>query len=339
MGSAVRAREADRAGYVDRDDVRIWFEVHGSGEPTILLIPGWGLPLQSWKAQIPYLARHFRVIAFDPRGTGRSDRPVGTAPYALSEHVADALAVMDAADARSVVILAKSRGAQTALSLAANHPGKVDALILGAPFVPLSPWLPLDSIWQAFDEPRVRRRKLGAVLSSLTGGWRVIHSRDLRNFSRRVNPLEAADRFSRHSMMEDFSGFALWFQGKVVCTEPHSTKQCDDTIAWLMSTGPRAAADAFMGDCVRDSRAARELCAEVSCPVLVIHGDCDLAVPFEWGKRLARLTGGKLLAIPGAGHLPGGRYPVVVNLAIREFVDALGDVALTSRGDEIGERS
>ena len=39
--------------------------------------------------------------------------------------------------------------------------------------------------------------------------------------------------------------------------------------------------------------------------------------------QLAELTGGKLMVVPGAGHLPGGRYPVIINLAIREFVDSL----------------
>ena len=87
----MRARTPDQEGYVERDGVRLWYEVHGDGGPTVLLIPGWSLPSRAWKAQVPYLARHFRVIAYDPRGTGRSDRPLGTDAYALSEHTADAV--------------------------------------------------------------------------------------------------------------------------------------------------------------------------------------------------------------------------------------------------------
>jgi len=124
-------------------------------------------------------------------------------------------------------------------------------------------------------------------------------------------------------MLNDFGGFAQWFVTQLVATDPHSTKQTDDLIAWLTTTGPQAAADSFIADCLRDPVAARSLCERVSCPVLVIHGDRDRTIPFEWGTRLAELTDGRLFVLPGAGHLPGGRYPVVVNLAIREFVDSL----------------
>lgn len=319
----MRARTPDHEGHVERDGVRLWYEVHGNAETTILLIPGWGLPLRAWKAQIPYLSRHYRVVAYDPRGTGRSDRPLGTSAYALSEHTADAFAVMDAVGARSVVVVGKSRGAQTALALAGDDPARVDAMIVAAPFVPLAPWPPVDLIWSEFDEPSIRKRQRAAVRMSLTGARQVIRSRDLRRFSRRINLLEAADRFSRQSMLDDFDGFAQWFVTQIVATDPHSTKQTDDLVGWLTATGPQAAADAFAADGVRDLASARELCGHVSCPVLVIHGDHDLTVPFEWGTRLAELTGGRLFVVPGAGHLPGGRYPVVVNLAIREFVDSL----------------
>ena len=56
--------------------MRIFYEVYGEGEPTILLLPTWMLiHSRCWKAQIPYLARHCRVLTFDPRGNGRSDLP------------------------------------------------------------------------------------------------------------------------------------------------------------------------------------------------------------------------------------------------------------------------
>ena len=332
----VRACEPRHEGYVEREGVRIWFEIYGAGETTILLIPGWTMPLRSWKAQIPYLSRHFRVIAFDPRGTGRSDRPEGTSAYALREYTADIVAVLDEVGAGSVVVLAKSRGAQVALALAGDRPATVQAVIVAAPFVPLSPWPPLDSIWTAFDQQSSRQRRRSAVRASLSGGWQLIRSRDLRRFSRRVNPLEAADRFSRQSMLDDFDGFARWFAGQLVATDAHSTKQTEDLVAWVTSTGSHAAADAFMGDCIRDRAAGRALCAQVTQPVLVVHGDCDLAVPFEWGTRLAELTGGSLFVVPGAGHLVQGRFPVLVNLAIREFVDSLGSGDDGSTQDQSG---
>lgn len=319
----MKARQPDREGFVEREGVRLRYEVHGSGATTILLIPGWALPARAWKAQIPYLARHFRVVAYDPRGTGRSDRPSGPAAYALAAHTADACAVMDAAGAASAVVIGKSRGAQTALTLAAAHPERVEAVVAAAPMIPLSPWPPLDSIWSVFEEPSSRKRQRASVRTSLASVRQFIRSKDLRRFAVQVNPLEAADRFSRRGILDDFDGFAHWFVGQIVATDPHSTKQTDDLIGWLIDTGPQSAADSFIADCLREPADAGALCERVSCPVLVIHGDRDLAVPLEWGTRLAELTGGTLFVMPGAGHPPGARYPVLVNRAIREFIDLL----------------
>ena len=88
----MRALYPEQEGYVDRDGVRIAFEVYGSGEPTVLLMPTWSIVhSRQWKMQIPYLARHCRVVTFDGRGNGRSDRPERPADYDEAEFAADAL--------------------------------------------------------------------------------------------------------------------------------------------------------------------------------------------------------------------------------------------------------
>src|SRR6187431_328950 len=116
-----RARYPDREGYVERDGVRVFYEVYGAGEPTILLLPTWSLMhSRHWKMQIPYLARHCRVVTFDGRGNGRSDRP--QSGYEEREFAADALAVMDATGTESAVLVSLSQGAQRALLLAAESP-------------------------------------------------------------------------------------------------------------------------------------------------------------------------------------------------------------------------
>ena len=81
-GEQTRARYPDAEGYVERDGVRVFYEVYGSGEPTVLLLPTWSIiHSRFWKLQIPYLARHCRVVTFDGRGNGRSDRPEEPAAY------------------------------------------------------------------------------------------------------------------------------------------------------------------------------------------------------------------------------------------------------------------
>lgn len=319
----MRALYPDSEGFVERDGVRVFYEVYGDGAPTILLLAGWTLPARAFKGQIPYLARHYRVVAVDPRGTGKSDKPRGSRAYAVGEHVADVLAVMGATDTRRVVVMGKSWHAQTALLLAGTHPDRVAALIVAGGRIPLTPWPPIEILWKTSGEPRRWRRRLTALRSITSSGSELRRSPTLRLLVRRIGPLEAASMFSRQQMVDDFEGFADWFVHRLVATDPHSTKQAEDLIGWMLETGSAAAADAWEADCLRDPDVARAATARVRCPVLVIHGDRDLVTPVEWGRALAEITNGELLELPGVGHLLGGRYPVVINLALHRFIDSL----------------
>src|SRR5262245_29777721 len=103
---ASRARHPDEEGVAERNGVRLHYEVYGSGEPTIVFMPS--TPIvhsRQWKAQIHYLSRHHRVIAYDGRGNGRSDRPTDVASYADEQLVEDRRAVLDATGtARAVLV-------------------------------------------------------------------------------------------------------------------------------------------------------------------------------------------------------------------------------------------
>src|SRR5436305_7001600 len=115
----MRARTPDQEGSVERDGVTIAYEVFGSGETTILLLPTWSIiHSRFWKMQVPYLARHLRVVTFDGRGNGRSDRPLGPEAYAESEFVGDALSVMDATKTDRAILVCLSRGCLRGLMLA-----------------------------------------------------------------------------------------------------------------------------------------------------------------------------------------------------------------------------
>ena len=83
--------------------------------------------------QVPYLARHSRVITFDGRGNGRSDRPIDPEAYREEEFAADALAVMDATATERAVLVSLSRGAERSLLLAADNPERVERMAFIAP--------------------------------------------------------------------------------------------------------------------------------------------------------------------------------------------------------------
>jgi pimeloyl-ACP methyl ester carboxylesterase len=74
----VRALEPDETGLVRG----VHWERFGDGDPTVLFVPAWAIVhSRIWKMQVPYFARHFRVVTFDPRGNGLSERPAGPGAY------------------------------------------------------------------------------------------------------------------------------------------------------------------------------------------------------------------------------------------------------------------
>ena len=62
------------------NDIELYYEVHGEGSP-LLLIPGLGVDVNFFRGIIDDLARSCRVVVFDPRGAGRSDKP--DIPYSI----------------------------------------------------------------------------------------------------------------------------------------------------------------------------------------------------------------------------------------------------------------
>jgi pimeloyl-ACP methyl ester carboxylesterase/predicted glycosyltransferase len=295
-----RAQYPDDQGYIERDGVRVFYEVYGSGEPTILFCPTWTLVhSRVWKMQIPYLARHHRVVVFDPRGNGKSDRPPNVEAYAESEFARDALDVLDATGTEQAVVVGLSRGTQRALLLAAEHPERV----LGA--VLIGPWFPAS-------------RSLGGVRYRV-----MLHPWVRSMFTRRPILTWSWAKVNAVHFHRDFRDFVEWFAA--MCTsEAHSTKGFDDVVEWGLETDPDTLAMTVIADAAapvtrRDQLA---LARRVQCPVLVISGTKDKVTSHADARALAKATGGKLVAIEGGDHLPEGRQPVAVNLAIREFVDS-----------------
>jgi pimeloyl-ACP methyl ester carboxylesterase/predicted glycosyltransferase len=130
---SARACHPDAGGYVERDGVRIAWERYGVGERAILLMPTWEIVhSRAWKSQIPFLARTFTVVTFDPRGNGRSDRPTSVAAYDRGERTLDAVAVLDAAGVDVATVVSWCEPGDD-LALAVEHPDRVEALVLISP--------------------------------------------------------------------------------------------------------------------------------------------------------------------------------------------------------------
>jgi pimeloyl-ACP methyl ester carboxylesterase len=131
---ATRARYPDAEGYVGRDGERAFYEVFGEGEPAIFFLPAWAIThSRLWKGQVPYFARHTRVLTLDPRGNGRSDRPTDPAAYGDGETLADIIGVMDATETERAIVIGLSDGGWFASLLAARHPERGKSQHGGAP--------------------------------------------------------------------------------------------------------------------------------------------------------------------------------------------------------------
>jgi pimeloyl-ACP methyl ester carboxylesterase/predicted glycosyltransferase len=285
--------------------VRTFYEVYGAGAPTFLLLPTWSIiHSRFWKGQIPYLSRSARVVTFDGRGNGRSDRPESIEAYDEREYAADALAVLDAVGVDRAVLVSLSMGAQRALLLAAEHPERIAGAVFIGPTVPVAPGYE-ERVVGDFDQP----------LDS-DEGWA---------------------KYNAHFWRRDYRGFLEFFFSQCL-PEPHSTKQLEDCVGWGLETDPETLIRTHLGPGL-DEEEARALCARVRCPVLVIHGDRDRISPPARGAVLAEATGGTLVTLEGSGHLPQSRDPVAVNHLLRDFAGLDRPPATWRRGRSRGRRA
>src|SRR5258707_13265174 len=127
----MRAKLPSHEGFVERDGVKLHYEIYGDGPETMVFVPPWAIShSRVYKAQLPYFSERFRCITYDGRGNGKSDRPEDVAAYALDNYVADLLAVMDATNAGKTILVGLSFGGMLASVLAAHHPDRVKAAIL-----------------------------------------------------------------------------------------------------------------------------------------------------------------------------------------------------------------
>ena len=283
----MRACQPVADGYVERDGVKVHYELFGAGEPTVLLLPTWSiLHSRHWKMQIPYLARHCRVLTFDGRGNGRSDRPTEPEAYAESEFAADALAVMDATQTPRAIIVGFSMGAQRGLLLAANHPERVQAAVF--------------------------------IGGSYPGGGEPLPERTVYSWEEELDTEEGWAKHNHHYWLRDFKGYLEFFMSRMF-TEPHSTKPIEDTVGWGLDTTGETLAFTYWAPFM-EADEARKLAGRVRCPVLVIHGDQDALGSVTRGIALAEDTSGQLVLLEGSGHAPHVRDPVKVNLLLRDFV-------------------
>jgi pimeloyl-ACP methyl ester carboxylesterase/predicted glycosyltransferase len=285
----MRAKLPSEEGFVERDGVKLFYEVYGDGPETMVFIPPWTIAhSRIYKAQLPYFSERFRCITYDGRGNGKSDRPTDAGAYTLENNVNDAIAVMDATGVTSAILVGLSFSGIFASILAAYHPERVKAAIL---------------------------------VGTLTTVGRRYPFMSPKNFFAEREQFQGWDKWNRGHWLADYPDFAEHFVRNIF-SEPHSTKQIEDGIEWANETNGEVQVKTIVGGATPSSFDVSEaMYRKVSCPVLVIHGDNDQIAPYANAKLISELMGAELVTIPDGGHDPLGRIPAKCNSLIVDFLD------------------
>jgi len=177
--------------------IELYYELHGSG-PAVTVIPGLGTDSRLFSPIVMALARGHQVLAFDPRGAGRSEKP--DIPYSAEGMADDTVALLDEVGMQSATVVGYSMGGRIGLSLALRHPNRVRSLLLAATSARTPPTRFLTWRWFMMDvvsrirlpvdpQPRYAQQRqrdafrtfdCSECLGQITVPTTVIHGRDDR---------------------------------------------------------------------------------------------------------------------------------------------------------------
>jgi 3-oxoadipate enol-lactonase len=135
--------------YFDNDGCQLHYEDYGHGAP-VLLVHGLGSSTRDWEYQIPLLAQHYRVIALDVRGHGRSDKPRGA--YRIIDFAEDVTALIEHLQLPAVHLVGISMGGMIGFQIGVDHPELLRSLTIinSAPEVKAKSardWLEIGKRW------------------------------------------------------------------------------------------------------------------------------------------------------------------------------------------------
>jgi pimeloyl-ACP methyl ester carboxylesterase len=285
---------ADLAGpdsrFVEVGGVTYHYVRFGEGEPAVIFLHGFGASTFSWRDILPDIAERRQVVAFDRPAFGLTGRPLrgeweGPNPYGLTAQADNTVALMDELGIGQAVLVGHSAGGAVAVLAAARHPDRISGLVLEAPAILAGGGTP-SWIRPLLATPQARR--IGPL------------------FVRRILSGDSGADFVR----------AAWADPSAVTDEgiegyraPLTIRDWDKAL-WELTIAPRpdAPADAL---------------GLIECPVLVVAGTEDGAVPYEDSVRVAEILGARLATFEETGHLPHEERPERFTTELYRFLDEL----------------
>jgi proline iminopeptidase len=296
------AQTAPREGYIRAaDNVRLFYRIGGDRPGTVVILHGGpGNTLDSIYPDLDPLARNRRIIAYDQRGSGRSDLVTNRSQLAVARHVQDLEAIRLHFQIDRLTVLGNSWGGTLAGFYAAKHPDRIERIILHSSGAPT----------------------------------RTLANQTAREVSRRIERRYDTAQRERFDELDDPQTWLKAPDPYTVCREfyrmllPVFLAQSENpnrSKADLCS-GP---AEAVRRQLVVNSQINRSLgdwnlipsLAAVKAPVLVIHGAAD-PIPLESAEAWTRaLPNARLLIVENAGHLPHIEQPEIYFDAVERFLN------------------
>jgi non-heme chloroperoxidase len=284
-GTMVNPEDSSRAGTAQADTVRLHIDDSGGAGRPVVLIHGWPLSAEAWVPQVSVLhAAGYRVVAYDRRGFGRSDKPESGYRYdALAD---DLQRVMDQCGLQDVTLVGFSMGGgEVARYIARHGESRLHSVVFAAAVPPY--------LLKTADNPE------GPLTPEMARQMKQALEQDRSSFF---------DQFTRNFFSAN---------GALQVTE----SQRSDAIALCHQSAQHAALACMDSFGTTDFR---EDLKKVKVPTLVIHGDADAIVPIEGSGQLTHRTvpHSKLVVVNGAPHGLNVSHAQAFNDALLSFLRA-----------------
>lgn len=284
-GTMMNPVDSDSAGTAHAEPVHLYIDDSGGGGRPVVLIHGWPLSARAWEPQVSALkAAGYRVVAYDRRGFGRSDKP--EADYSYDTLAADLQRVMDQCGLQDVTLVGFSMGGgEVARYIGRYGESRLHSVVFAAAVPPY--------LMKTADNP--------------DGPLTPEKAQDKR---------ESLEQ-DRTAYFDQFTSAFFSANGAMQVTEA----QRADAIALCEQSAQHAALACMEAFSTTDFR---EDLKRVTVPTLVIHGDADAVVPIEGSGQRTHLAvpHSKLVTMSGAPHGFNLSHAQAFNEALLSFLKA-----------------
>ena len=273
--------------FVEVNGVNVHYKTYGQGEPTFILLHGFGASVFSWREVVEPLAQYGTVIAYDRPAFGLTERPLeweGESPYGPQAQVDIVIGLMAKLGVEKAILVGNSAGGTVSMQVALRHPERVEALILVDAAVYAGGGAP------SWVRPILKTPQMNHVGPLIA---RQLQAQGVEFF-------KTAWHDPSKITQDIFDGYQ----------KPLQIENWDKAL-WQLTV---ASEESGLVDRLE----------EITMPTLVITGDDDRIVPTEQSLRLAdELPNAELKVIAQSGHLPHEEKPVEFMQAVTEFLSTL----------------